>query len=71
MPNQVPTTGYSTIDVKHTHDTCLYLFSNIHDDTKIQKASFYLGLEGAQVKVLPLFFLIICGVLNFLNSYKA
>ena len=32
---------------------------------------FYSGLEGAQVKVPPLFFVIICAVLNFLLGYKA
>ena len=31
----------------------------------------YSGPEGARVKVSPLFFLIIFGVLNFLNGYKA
>ena len=31
----------------------------------------YSGPEGARVKVSPLFFFFILGVLNFLNGYKA
>ena len=31
---------------------------------------FHLEPEGARVKVSPLFFLIICRVLNFLSGYK-
>ena len=33
--------------------------------------SYFSGPEGARVKVSPLFFRIICGVLNFLSGYKA